>query len=40
MHMEDPADIDMRCSVAAFKGDSVLLVHRTWDGADDWVLPG
>jgi 8-oxo-dGTP pyrophosphatase MutT (NUDIX family) len=40
MHMEDPADIDMRCSVAAFKGDSVLLVHRTRDGADDWVLPG
>lgn len=38
--MEDPADIDMRCSVIAFKGDSVLLVHRTRDGADDWVLPG
>lgn len=38
--MEDPADIDMRCSVIAFKGDSVLLVHRLRDGADDWVLPG
>jgi 8-oxo-dGTP diphosphatase len=41
MHMEDPADIDMRCSVAAFRGDRVLLVHRTRDDADDdWVLPG
>jgi 8-oxo-dGTP pyrophosphatase MutT (NUDIX family) len=40
MHMEDPADIDMRCSVAAFRGDSVLLVHRKRDDADDWVLPG
>ena len=38
--MEDPADIDMRCSVAAFRGDSVLLVHRQRDEADDWVLPG
>ena len=38
--MEDPTDIDMRCSVIAFKGDSVLLVHRLRDGADDWVLPG
>jgi 8-oxo-dGTP diphosphatase len=38
--MEDPADIDMRYSVVAFRDDSVLLVHRTRDGADDWVLPG
>lgn len=38
--MEEPADIDMRCSVVAFKDESVLLVHRTRDGADDWVLPG
>jgi len=38
--MEDPADIDMRCSIVAFRDDSVLLVHRTRDGADDWVLPG
>jgi 8-oxo-dGTP diphosphatase len=38
--MEDPADIDMRCSVVAFRDDSVLLVHRRRDGADDWVLPG
>jgi len=38
--MEEPADIDVRCSVAAFKAGRVLLVHRTRDGADDWVLPG
>jgi 8-oxo-dGTP diphosphatase len=40
MHMEDPADIDMRCSVVVFRGESVLLVHRKRDDADDWVLPG
>jgi len=38
--MEDPADIDVRCSVAAFAGGSILLVHRNRDDADDWVLPG
>lgn len=38
--MEDPADIDLRCSVAVFSGDSVLLVHRKRDDANDWVLPG
>jgi 8-oxo-dGTP pyrophosphatase MutT (NUDIX family) len=38
--VEDLADIDMRCSVAAFRGDRVLLVHRKRDDADDWVLPG
>ena len=38
--MEGPADIDIRCSVIAFRDDSVLLVHRLRGGADDWVLPG
>jgi 8-oxo-dGTP diphosphatase len=38
--MEERADIDMRCSIVAFRGGHVLLVHRTRDGADDWVLPG
>lgn len=38
--MEDLADIGMRCSVAVFRDDSVLLVHRKRDSADDWVLPG
>ena len=38
--MEGPADVDLRCSVVVFRGESVLLVHRTRDGADDWVLPG
>ena len=37
---ENPADVDVRCSVAAFRDGSVLLVHRGRDGADDWVLPG
>lgn len=31
---------DLRCSVAVFRNHSVLLVHRTADGQDDWVLPG
>jgi len=38
--MEDPADVDVRCSVVVFRDTSVLLVHRDRDGADDWVLPG
>lgn len=38
--MEDPADIDLRCSVVVFKDDRVLLVHRVRDDGDDWVLPG
>lgn len=38
--MGEPTDIDMRCSAIVFRDDSVLLVHRTGDGADDWVLPG
>jgi len=38
--MENPADIDVRCSAIVFRGDSVLLVHRAHGDADDWVLPG
>jgi 8-oxo-dGTP diphosphatase len=38
--MEDRAELDVRCSVIIFRDDSVLLVHRARDGADDWVLPG
>lgn len=38
--MDIPAEIDMRCSVIVFRGDAVLLVHRSHDRADDWVLPG
>jgi 8-oxo-dGTP pyrophosphatase MutT (NUDIX family) len=38
--MEDPAEVDVRCSVVVFRDTSVLLVHRARDGADDWVLPG
>lgn len=38
--MEDRDGIVLRCAVVAFKGDSVLLVRRTRDGADSWALPG
>jgi 8-oxo-dGTP pyrophosphatase MutT (NUDIX family) len=31
---------DVRCSVIAIRDHAVLLVHRTRDGQDDWVLPG
>ncbi|MBC3843291.1 NUDIX hydrolase [Streptacidiphilus sp. 4-A2] len=36
----DTATTEIRCSTALFRGPSVLLVHRTGAGADDWVLPG
>jgi 8-oxo-dGTP pyrophosphatase MutT (NUDIX family) len=31
---------DVRCSVIVLRRQEVLLVHRTHDGLDDWVLPG
>jgi 8-oxo-dGTP diphosphatase len=31
---------DIRCSVIVIHQHAVLLVHRTRDGLDDWVLPG
>jgi 8-oxo-dGTP diphosphatase len=31
---------DVRCSVLVLRKHEVLLVHRTHDGLDDWVLPG
>jgi len=31
---------DVRCSVLVVHRHAVLLVHRTRDGVDDWVLPG
>jgi 8-oxo-dGTP pyrophosphatase MutT (NUDIX family) len=31
---------DVRCSVIVLHKQAVLLVHRTRDGLDDWVLPG
>jgi 8-oxo-dGTP pyrophosphatase MutT (NUDIX family) len=30
----------LRCSVILFRLDAVLLLHRSRDGVDDWVLPG
>jgi len=32
--------IDVRCSAIVFRDDNVLLVHRSRNGTDDWVLPG
>jgi len=34
------ASVDVRCSVLVIHKHTVLLVHRTHDGLDDWVLPG
>ena len=31
---------DVRCSVIVLHKHAVLLLHRTRDGLDDWVLPG
>lgn len=31
---------EVRCSVLAARNHAVLLIHRTHDGLDDWVLPG
>lgn len=32
--------LEVRCSVIVLRRHAVLLVHRTRDGLDDWVLPG
>lgn len=36
----DESLVDLRCSVAVVRAGEVLLIHRTRDGLDDWVLPG
>jgi ADP-ribose pyrophosphatase YjhB (NUDIX family) len=38
--MTTTPDTEFRCSTILFRGQSVLLVHRTGGGMDDWVLPG
>ncbi|MEU6284416.1 NUDIX hydrolase [Streptomyces sp. NPDC047028] len=38
--MAMPDNTEFRCSVILFRGQSVLLVHRTAKNLDDWVLPG
>jgi len=35
-----PDGIDLRCSAVVVRQQAVLLIHRTYDGAEDWVLPG
>ena len=37
---EGSGDMDVRCSVIVVRDQAVLLVHRTHDRLDDWVLPG
>ncbi|HUB42872.1 MAG TPA: NUDIX hydrolase [Streptosporangiaceae bacterium] len=32
--------VDVRCSALVIRNHCALLVHRTHDGLDDWVLPG
>ena len=34
------SDYDVRCSVIVVRNHAVLLLHRSRDGLDDWVLPG
>ncbi|MFE3946792.1 NUDIX hydrolase [Streptomyces sp. NPDC059118] len=38
--MAMPESIELRCSTALFREDTVLLLHRISGGLDDWVLPG
>jgi 8-oxo-dGTP diphosphatase len=38
--MDQPTGADVRCSAVVFRGQEVLLVRRTRDDGDDWVLPG
>jgi 8-oxo-dGTP diphosphatase len=35
-----PEGIELRCSAIVVRARTVLLIHRTGGGADDWVLPG
>jgi 8-oxo-dGTP diphosphatase len=35
-----PDGIVLRCSAIVVRQQAVLLIHRTYDGAEDWVLPG
>jgi 8-oxo-dGTP diphosphatase len=32
--------IELRCSAIVIRQQAVLLIHRTYDSVDDWVLPG
>ncbi|MFE6667461.1 NUDIX hydrolase [Streptomyces sp. NPDC057697] len=38
--MAMPESIELRCSTALFREETVLLLHRTFAGMDYWVLPG
>lgn len=38
--MNETDGIELRCSAIVVRQQTVLLIHRTYDGTDDWVLPG
>lgn len=38
--VDDVSLVDLRCSMVVLEDDSLLLLHRTGDVTDDWVLPG
>jgi 8-oxo-dGTP diphosphatase len=38
--MNMPDGVELRCSAIIVRKRSVLLVHRTGSGVNDWVLPG
>ncbi len=35
-----PDGMELRCSAIVARRQAVLLIHRTYGSADDWVLPG
>lgn len=38
--MSLPDGIELRCSAIIVRQQAVLLIHRTYDDVNDWVLPG
>jgi ADP-ribose pyrophosphatase YjhB (NUDIX family) len=40
LHMDARDGIELRCSAIVVRQQAILLIHRTYDSVDDWVLPG
>lgn len=38
--MSEAEQVELRCSTVVFRGGGVLLVRRSLDGSETWVLPG
>lgn len=38
--MDSNDGIQLRCSAIVIRQQAVLLIHRTYDSSNDWVLPG